>query len=442
MEKNEIYETVITDINNMGNGVGHIEGKVVFVPGGVDGDRLLVKIIKVTSGYLVARTEKILAPSPYRVPPGCPVFGRCGGCVYRNISYEHERELKRSYIEHAFKKAGLSPVVLPVEYGKEEGYRNKAQYPVSGDLKTGFYAGYSHSVIPCENCMLEDIDFAPILRFCEKWLKDAGISAYDERTGKGQVRHVYLRKGTATGEIMLTLVVSSGKFPKAEEFAGAVVEKFPAVKTVLLNINSEQTNVILGGKYRLLCGKGYIEDIICGLRFRVSAPSFWQVNRDMAERMYERVRALASLQKGDKVCDLFCGTGSIGLSVIKDVKDASLVGVEVIFEAVENAAENAKINGIENARFVCGDANSADPQNSDVIIIDPPRKGCAAELVERVANISPRAVIYVSCNPDTLARDCAAFAKYGYITDTVYPFDLFPRTGHVECVVEMKRKEY
>ena len=241
---------------------------------------------------------------------------------------------------------------------------------------------------------------------------------------------------------MLTLVVSSGKFPKAEEFAGAVVEKFPAVKTVLLNINSEQTNVILGGKYRLLCGKGYIEDIICGLRFRVSAPSFWQVNRDMAERMYERVRALASLQKGDKVCDLFCGTGSIGLSVIKDVKDASLVGVEVIFEAVENAAENAKINGIENARFVCGDANSADPQNSDVIIIDPPRKGCAAELVERVANISPRAVIYVSCNPDTLARDCAAFAKYGYITDTVYPFDLFPRTGHVECVVEMKRKEY
>ena len=434
MEKNEIYEIEITDINNLGNGVGHIQNIVTFVPGGVDGDLLLVKIIKVTSSYLVARTEKIIRPSPHRIDSDCPISNRCGGCVYRNISYEHERLLKQGYIEHAFKKAGLSPAVLPVEHKEEAGYRNKVQFPVGKDLKTGFYALYSHTVIPCDECKLEDPDFAPILKFTCEYLKQAKVSPYDEHTGKGRLRHIYMRKGKATGDIMLCLVSNTAKFPAGKAFAVAVTKRFPAIKTVLLNVNSASTNVILGDKFQILYGDGYIEDILCSLRFRISAPSFWQVNHDMAELLYQKVSELANVREGEKVCDLFCGTGSIGLSVIHGVKGVLLLGIEAIPEAVENAAENARINGIKNARFVCADANCGNISGSDIIIIDPPRKGCAPGLIDRIKEVSPRAVIYVSCNPDTLARDCALFKNAGYFCNTVYPFDLFPRTGHVETV--------
>ncbi len=444
MKKNELYEIEITDINNLGNGVGKIDGMTVFVPGAVDSDRLLVKIIKVASDYAVARIEKIITPSKHRIKSDCELSNRCGGCVYRNISYEHERQLKRSYVENAFKKAGLSPKVCEVEYGRQSGYRNKVQYPIGQGLKYGFYANHTHEVISGCECALEDKAFAPIMAFACETLRNMGVEAYDEQTGLGILRHIYLRRGTESSHVMVCLVINKKRLKCADEFAKVLVEHFPSVKTVVLNINQKSTNVILGKEFAVVYGKGYIEDSLCGVKFRISAPSFWQINHEMAERLYKKAAELASLKEGEILCDLFCGIGSIGLTMIKDKPQASLLGVEIVPEAVENARENAEINGIQNARFVCADASSAELQKSDVIVLDPPRKGCTPELVRTVAEISPRAVVYVSCNPDTLARDCAQFKRLGYVTDTVYPFDLFPRTGHIEnlCLLTKKQGEF
>ena len=445
MFKNGIYEIDITDMNNLGCGVGRIEGKTVFVRGGVDGDRLKVKIIKDASDYAAARVEEILIPSAHRIKSECPVSGRCGGCVYRGITYEHELELKRGYVEYAFKKAGLPGVtVFPVQHGDEAHYRNKVQYPLSPDMTPGFFANHTHTVIPSSGCLLEDVRLAPIPGFCAEFLSQHGVAAYDERTGKGLLRHIYLRIGKETGQIMLCLVINGNRLKCQREFIEALTKRFPKIKTVLLNINTASSNVILSDKFEIIYGEGYIEDALCKLTFRISAGSFWQVNRDMAQRLYKKAAELADLKDGEKLVDLYCGIGSIGLSVIKDRPRSSLVGVEVVPEAVENAKENAGRNGIENASFICADAGgdiltSDALEGADVIITDPPRKGCSPALLEKIASLSPRALVYVSCNPDTLARDCKIMEKHGYTVKEAFPFDLFPRTGHVESVVLMSR---
>lgn len=445
MNKNGIYDIEITDVNNLGNGVGRIEGKAVFVRGGADGDTLRVRIIKDASDYAVARIEKILIPSPHRTVSDCGMSGRCGGCVYRNITYAHELELKRAYVENAFRKAGLCGVTVhSVEYGEQYGYRNKVQYPLSPDMKPGFFRNHTHTVVPSDNCLLEDPAFDGITSFCASFLASNGVRAYDESTGKGLLRHIYLRSGRMTGQIMLCLVINGNRIKCQKEFIAALTEKFPAVKTVLLNVNTSPSNVILSDKFEIVYGDGYIEDEICGLKMRISAASFWQVNRDMAERLYNKAAQLAALKDGEKLIDLYCGIGSIGLSVIKDKPGSDLIGVEVIPAAVENAKENAAINGIENALFICADAGgdilkSGAIDHADVIITDPPRKGCPPELLEKIADSAPRALVYVSCNPDTLARDCKIMEKYGYTVKEAFPFDLFPRTGHVESVVLLSR---
>jgi len=436
MQKNEIYTIEITDMNNLGNGIGRIDGKAVFVQGGVDGDILKIKIIKVSSDYAVARIEEIIRSSEHRITSDCPMSKRCGGCVYRSITYAHELELKRNYVKNAFKKAGLDINVHPVCHGDERGYRNKVQYPVGEGLKVGFYAGHSHEVVPCtQGCLLEDPAFAFVLDFTTDYLKSRGVSAYSEKTGKGLLRHIYLRRGKVSSEMMVCLVINGEKLTCANDYADAVTEKFPFVKTVVINSNREDTNVILGKGFRVIKGKGYIEDTLCSLKFRISAPSFWQVNHQMTERLYGKAAALAELKEGETLCDLFCGIGSIGLSVISRHPSSRLLGVEVIPEAVANARENAMINGIANAEFICADANSTAIEKAEVIILDPPRKGCAPSLINRISELSPRRVVYVSCNPDTLARDLAIFKKQGYTTSEAFPFDLFPRTGHVESLV-------
>ena len=444
MTKNDIYEVQITDVNNLGSGIARIDGMVVFVPGGVDGDLLRIKIIKTASDYAVGRIEEVLSPSPYRTESGCPVSKRCGGCVYRGITYAHELELKRRCVESAFRKAGLDVRVHNVVSGEERGYRNKVEYPVSSDLSVGFYAYKTHSVVPSSDCLLEDSSFAPVLEFCTSFFRAHGVTAYDESTGKGTLRHVYLRTGKATGDIMVCLVINSNRLKCAGEFAKELTGRFPAVKTVLLNVNTSATNVILSDRFGIIHGDGYIEDVLCGLKFRISAPSFWQVNHDMAEKLYAKAAELAGLKDGEKLVDLYCGIGSIGLSVIKEKPNSRLVGVEVIPGAVEDAKENAAINGIENAEFICADAGgdilkSGALDNADVIITDPPRKGCSPVLLEKIAAVNPRALVYVSCNPDTLARDCKIMEKYGYTVKEAFPFDLFPRTGHCEVVVSMSR---
>ncbi|MBQ8382555.1 MAG: 23S rRNA (uracil(1939)-C(5))-methyltransferase RlmD [Clostridia bacterium] len=438
MKKNELFEVEITDLNNLGNGVCRIEGKAVFVPRAVDGDRLRVKIIKDTKDYAVARIEEILTPSPHRVESGCAVSSRCGGCVYRHITYAHETELKQNYVRSAFRKAAVAVEVAPTLSGAACGYRNKVQYPVGEGMTVGFYAPRSHEIIPSADCALQKPVFTPIIATLQTLLRKAGVEPYREEDGSGLIRHLFLRASQA-GEVMATLVTTSKPFPAAGQIAEQLRAAHPEVVSVVRNFNDLRSNVILGDRCETLLGVDVLTDTLCGLTFKLSPLSFYQVNHDMAEVLYRKAAELAELRPGDRVADLFCGAGTIGLSVAAMYPDISLIGVEIIPEAVENAKENARLNGIENATFICGDANAAELEGADVIFLDPPRKGCEESLVSRIAAIAPRRVVYISCNPDTLARDVARFAEVGYQPGVVHPVDLFPRTGHCEAVVSLTR---
>ncbi|MBO5295691.1 MAG: 23S rRNA (uracil(1939)-C(5))-methyltransferase RlmD, partial [Clostridia bacterium] len=455
MRKNEIVRLVIEEINNLGCGVAHLtdaeggRGQVVFVRDAVTGDELDARIIKVNKNYLVARIERLISPSPLRCQPDCTATG-CGGCVYRHVKYEHELELKRAYVQNAFRKAGLGDVkVAPVRHtGELCGYRNKAQYPVrngKNSIEVGFFATGTHRIVAAGDCKLQPPVFgeltAYVCRFCEK----KRISAYDEESGSGLLRHVYLRCGAATGEIMVCLVLNGETMPREQELAAGLLAEFPNVKSVLLNVNTESTNVVLGERYRLIGGRDYIEDELCGLRFRISAGAFYQVNHNACELLYGIAKEKAGLTGKETLLDLYCGIGTIGLSMADAAGE--IIGIEIVDEAVERAKENAERNGIRHASFYCGDASDAckllrnaeaargvlDPQNT-VVVFDPPRKGSTEELITYISERQLNRVVYVSCNPDTLARDCVLFKKLGYQIGTVIPVDMFPRTGHVETV--------
>ena len=460
MKKNDLIRLCVTDLNNLGCGVGHLtegeaDGMTVFVQGAITGDEVEARVIKIASGYLVARLERILVPSKYRAPSDCNASLGCGGCTYRQVIYPHELDRKRAYVESAFRKAGLGDVT--VESVRSTGviaeYRNKAQYPIgvdhNGKIVAGFYAAGSHRIVPSDRCALQPSVFDELVRcvcdFCDRHR----IPVYDERTGKGLLRHLYLRMGKVTGEVMVCLVVKGDRLPQEEDFVREISEKFPSVVGILLNINRADTNVVLGERYRVLAGKDSIEDVLCGLRFRISPQSFYQVNHDACELLYGVAKERADLSGKELLLDLYCGIGTIGLSMAD--RAGEVMGVEIVPEAVECAKENAARNGITNATFVCGDAS--DPNGllqtaaelrgnlSDaVVVLDPPRKGTTRELISSISAHGVRKVIYISCNPDTLARDCAWFREEGYEIGTVTPVDLFPRTGHVECVVSMSKE--
>lgn len=450
MKKEQILTLDITDLNNLGCGVGRYEGMVVFVKGAVTGDTVRARVIKVNKSFAAARLEEIITPSPVRldVDP-CTAPLACGGCVYRHITYDEELRLKGEYVKNAFKKAGLPNVsVLPtLATGRICGYRNKGQYPVTETkqgLRAGFFAQKSHNIIPADGCAIQNAAFAPIVGFVCAFGDAHGWSAYNEETGKGLLRHVYLRVGEKTGEIMLCLVINGDALPFSKEFSEAVVADFPAIVSLMLNINKKNTNVVLGDRYITLFGKDYIEDELCSLRFKISPDSFYQVNRDGAELLYGAARERAALTGGEVLMDLYCGTGTIGLSMAKCAR--KLCGVEIVSAAVECARENAKENGIDNAEFFCDDAGdrevilrAAGGMRPDVVVIDPPRKGSTRALAETLASLDVPRIVYVSCDPDTLARDCVWFDELGYNIGEVLPVDMFPRTGHVESVVCLTR---
>lgn len=446
MRKEDIIELEITDLNNLGCGIGRYDGQVVFVKGTAPLDRIRAKVIKVNKSYAVARTTEIISPSPYRAESDpCAAPMSCGGCVYRHITYARELEIKTEAVRGAFRRAGLSDVTVrdTVGTGSAYGYRNKAQYPVTmtkGGLRAGFYAAKTHNVIPLSDCAIADTAFAPIVDFVCRFGDAEGWSAYDEATGKGLLRHIYLRRGGKTGEVCLCLVINGKGLPSESELASAVMDKFPDVVGVMLNINEKNTNLILGKEYRLLAGKGYIEDELCGLRFKISPESFYQVNRDGAELLYGIARDKTALRGDEILMDLYCGTGTIGLSMASSARE--LKGIEIVEGAVSCARENAAANGIENAEFICGDAGDGETilracggRCPDAVIIDPPRKGSTRELVQTLASLGVPKITYVSCEPDTLARDCVWFREFGYEIGEVQPVDMFPRTGHVESVV-------
>ena len=460
MHKNDIITLHVEEINNLGCGVGHLKnpdgsrGLVVFVQGAVTGDEIEVRIIKVNKSYLVGRLERILSPSPYRTDQDVCEARGCGGCAYRHIRYEHELEIKRDYVQNAFRKAGLSDVTVePVRStGVLTSYRNKAQYPTQmgkGGMTYGFFANSSHRIVPVGACMLQPKMFAEIASFVCEFADKTGMTAYNEETGKGFLRHIYLRYGQSTGEIMLCLVANGERFTGEREFVEAITERFENVKSIYLNSNTKNTNVVLGECYRLLYGKETIEDVLCGRRFEISPAAFYQVNHDACELLYGVAREKAALTGKEILLDLYCGIGTIGLSMSDGAGE--IVGIEIVEDAVECAKMNAKKNGIENAYFYCGDASDARRllQNAEeahgridgaTVIMDPPRKGSTPELIEYLAERDFRRIVYVSCNPDTLARDCALFRRLGYEIGNVTPVDMFPRTGHVESVVCLTRK--
>ena len=444
INKNSVIELDITDLNNLGNGVGRIDGRVVFVRGAVSGDRVKARVIKINKSFIVARLEEILLPSCEREDGFCDAPLSCGGCVYRHIKYSHELELKYNYVKNAFIKAGIDNAnILPViSTGRERGYRNKGQYPlttIKGKIAAGFYASKTHTVIPAENCAIQNPAFEPILRLVCETADELSWSVYNEETKKGSLRHIYLRIGEKTGEIMLCLVINGKEPIHIDVLVERVRERFPNVVSIMLNFNSEDTNVVLGERYKTLYGKSGIEDELCGLKFFISPASFYQVNHDGAELLYSKAREMADLKGGEAIADLYCGTGTIGLSMVKNVK--RLCGIEIVPSAVECAKENAKNNGIDNAEFICGDASNKETILSafggvapDVVVIDPPRKGSTRELVDTLADIGVKKVVYVSCSPDTLARDATYFLERNYKMSEVQLVDMFPKSGHIESV--------
>ena len=457
-KKNDIVELNITDLNNLGAGVSHLEdGRVVFVRGAVTGDRIKAKIIKVNTNFAVARLEEIIDASEFRDNECfCGVSESCGGCVYRHITYGHEKELKKSYVKHAFIKAGLPDVIINDLHSTNEtkSYRNKAQYPFAmtkQGIVAGFYASKTHNVVSAFDCALQPKVFGEILRAVCDFANEKKLSVYNEESGKGLLRHLYLRYGKNTGEIMLCIVLNGEKMPCESDFIKTILTDFPCVKSIQINVNTKNTNVVLGNTYRTLYGERYIEDVLCGVKFRITPESFYQVNHDGAELLYSLAaqKATEGFDKKISLVDMYCGTGTIGLSMADRVSE--LVGVEIVEGAVECANINAKINSFENAKFYAGDAKdieslfaSVEAQhgalNPDVVILDPPRKGCTPEVIEFLCRSNINRIVYVSCDADTLARDCKMFSDCGYTIGDVDPVDMFPRTGHVESVVCLTRK--
>lgn len=441
----------VTGQSNLGHGVAHApDGRAVFIAGAVAGDVVECELIKVTPTYAVGKLLTVRKPSPHREENFCAAPTACGGCVYRYLDYATECAEKKEFVRFAFRKAGLDPVVEDVlTAGPLSGYRNKAEYPVArqnGHLFGGFYAPRTHTVIPAARCALTPPVFGSILNDVCRLLEERGLDAYDEATGHGTVRHLYLRCAPGTGEIMVCPVLKEDKLPDGAGFAAALVKKYPGIVSVVLNVNPDRTNVVLGKKFRLLWGKSYLTDVLCGKRFMVGPAAFWQVNHDAAELLYRLAAERAG--RGDLLLDLYCGVGAVGLSMAD--RFSRLVGVEIVPDAVTAARLNAKENGIENAAFYCGDAADAEgilataEQTEgkllpDAVILDPPRRGCDEKLLRFLAARGVPRIVYISCNPATLARDAAVLTALGYDLGTVTPVNLFPKTGHVESVILMSQ---
>ncbi len=448
IKKNDRINLKIDSCSVNGSGVGRYNGMAIFVPATAPGDEITAHILKVKKSYAFAKVESVITPSADRIAPGCPVYLKCGGCVFSHMNYEAEKKIKADHVAECFKRiGGISPEFEPIiGADSDTRYRNKAQYPVAidnGEIKMGFYSPHSHRVVHCPDCLLQPSEFEGILGVFSDYVKKYSVSVYDETQNRGLIRHIYIRKGTASGEIMVCAVINGKKLPAENELVTMLTEKEKSIRSIIVNSNTRDTNVILGDKCRTLWGENCITDTLCGLKFRISPLSFYQVNRNQAEKLYYKAAEYAALTGNETVLDLYCGAGTIGLSMADKAKE--IIGVEIVPEAIEDAKINAEINGINNARFICSDAAKAaemlesEGVKPDVIILDPPRKGCSPEMINTAARMNPDRIVYVSCDPATLARDCGIFKDLGYVAEKATPVDMFPRTGHCETVAVLKR---
>lgn len=446
--KNQILTLEIESLSSDGSGVAHKDGQAVFVPGSAPGDVAEVRIVKPMKGYAFGRLERLCTPGPDRIPADCPSASPCGGCGLRHIRYEAECAAKTRFVQDAFARLGkLDVPVLPVLPAPDPlRYRNKVQLPVgqdeTGHLVTGFYAGRSHRIVACSDCLLQPEWMNELAARACTLLEQAGADAYDEETQTGLVRHLFLRQGWHSGQRLLCFVINGKGLPRERALCETLQKEF-ALTTVLINHNTARTNVILGPRTRTVLGPGYIEDTLAGVALRMGVHEFYQVNTPAAEVLYAKTRDYAGLQSGDFLLDLYCGMGTIGLSMLPDCR--RLLGVEIVPQAVEGAKATAARLGLsaEKADFRCQDAGAAAAQlaaegaRPDVIVVDPPRKGCDKATLQAIVQMAPRTLVMVSCNAATAARDTRWLTDHGYRAREVQPVDLFPRTKHVECIVAM-----
>ena len=455
LQKNQVLTLQVERLSSDGSGVAHSpEGETVFIPGAAPGDEARVRIVKDCKRYAFGILDEVLTPSPDRIPVDCAVAGPCGGCSLRHLDYAAELRAKQENVADAFARiGGLDVPVLPIVGSPEiDRYRNKVQFPVGTDKAghpcIGFYAGRTHCIVPCPDCRLQPGVLNEIGNTLCAFFAEKGIHPYNEETGKGLVRHIFLRRGAHSGQIMVCLVSTRAKIPSADELCTRLKEAFPDIVTILLNVNAKNTNVILGSETHTLYGQGYIEDTLCGVPVQLGPLSFYQVNTLAAEQLYGIAAEYAQLTPDDLLLDLYCGMGTIGLSMADHCRE--LVGVEIVPEAIKSAKANAARMGAAisaKSRFFCADAGQAAAQlaaeglHPDVVMLDPPRKGCDEATLSAVVRMAPRRVVYVSCNPATAARDAAWLEQNGYHAEKVQPVDLFPRTKHVETVVFLSQQK-
>ncbi len=449
MRKNDIVELNITDTTAEGSGVGRDGGMVVFVPGAFTGDVLRARIIKCTKKYCVGRIEELLSPSKNRVAVCCNAFPACGGCMFPHVSYQAELDMKRRWVEENFRRIGGVEIAAErvVPSPLTEGYRNKGVYPLAldpnGNVRAGFYARHSHRIAGTPECALHPAFFGDIVKEISAFLQCEHISIYDETSGEGLARSIFLRYGEASGETLVCLVVN-GDGISGEERLAERLQRFPQVSGLVINVNTASGNALLGPKCRTVWGKGVVTDELCGLSFDIAPTAFYQVNRRGAELLYG-IAAEYAAPEGGLLIDLYCGAGTIGLSMAS--RAGRVIGAEIVPSAVENARANALRNGIANAEFILADATDAARElerrgeRPDVVVLDPPRAGCDAGVIDAVANMAPRRVVMVSCNSATAARDTALFISRGYLPRRLTVVDMFPRTGHVETVVLLSKGE-
>lgn len=445
VQKNETVTLQFEDLTHEGSGVAKIDGYPIFVPLGLPGERADVRVVKVNKRFAFGKLMQIHEKSEHRVEPPCNVFYKCGGCQLQHMTYEMQLEMKRDQVKNVMQKiAHLPDVPVHPVLGMEEPwrYRNKIQIPVGekdGELITGFYQQRSHRIIEdMETCVIQDELGDNIVEAVRQIGTDLGIRAYDEQAHQGELRHIIVRTAYTTNEAMLVLVTRTEKMTKQTEIIERITKQFPEITSIIHNVNSQKTNVILGKTSRTIYGADYIYDKIGNLEFAISAQSFYQVNPTQTKVLYDKALEYANVDKNDVVIDAYCGIGTISLFLAQKAK--KVYGVEIVPQAIDDAKKNAKHNQMDNAEFVVGEAEKIMPWwtkqglRPDVIVVDPPRKGCDESLLEAMIAMEPERIVYVSCNPSTLARDLRILEDGGYKTQEVQPVDMFSQTSHVESV--------
>ena len=448
VQKNEYYHVTFEDLTHDGAGVAKIDGYPIFVSGALPEEKANIKVIKVKKGYAIGRLIETYKESPYRVDAPCPIYKQCGGCQLQHLSYEGQLVAKRKQVKDVLERiGGLKDVPVHPVLGMSEPwrYRNKAQVPIGereGGLVAGFYQQRSHEIIEMKECLIQqeknDEVVQTVKAICEKY----GVRAYDEPRHKGVLRHIMARYGLVTGEVMVVLVTKTAELPNKNQMIAEIVEKVPNIKSIVQNVNSKKTNVIFGDETNVLWGEDYIYDYIGDIKFAISARSFYQVNPEQTKVLYGKALEYAELTGEENVIDAYCGIGTISLFLAQKAK--KVYGVEIVPEAIEDANRNAALNEIDNVEFAVGEAEVVIPNwykqgiTADTLVVDPPRKGCDEALLQTIIEMKPKRVVYVSCNPATLARDLKILESGGYKTIEVQPVDMFPQTTHCEAVAKIE----